>query len=115
MSISKGVVASMEIAMKAAMGDLFELQQVDLYGGGTVEVKLHIGTRRANESDLTSGASQDTQLIATIDADDWNTKAGRPPQKGDVIWWTGRRHAVDRSIVAAPAGNQVFYKARVQG
>ena len=64
---------------------------------------------------MTGGASTDTQLIATIDADDWDAKVGRKPQKGDVIWWMGERHAVDRSATGAPGGNKVFYKARLQG
>ena len=89
-------IQAMETALKQAAGALLAQQQVDLYQGATVEVKLHVGTRRANETDITGGAVSDTQLVATI-------------------WWTGVRHAVDRSIVASPAGNKVFYKARLQG
>ena len=115
MPFTNSNIQAMETALKQAAGALLAPQQVDLYQGPTVEVKLHVGTRRANETDITAGAVADTQLVATIDADDWDAQAGRPPQKGDVIWWTGERHAVDRSIVASPAGNKVFYKARLQG
>lgn len=115
MSFTTGNIQSFEDALKKAAGDLLSPQQVDLYQGPTVTVRLHVGTRRANETDVTGGAVADTQLIATINADDWDNQAGRPPQKGDVIWWVGERHAVDRSIVAAPAGNKAFYKARLQG
>ncbi len=115
MSFTSGNIQGMEAALKKAAGALLSLQQVDLYQGATVTVMLAVTTRRANESDLTGGAATDTQLTATIDADDWDAKAGREPQRGDVIWWAGVRHAVDRSIVNAPAGNKIFYRARLQG
>ena len=115
MSFTTANIASFEANLKATAGALLALQDVDPYEGTRVQVKLHVGSRRANESDLTGGAATDVQLIATIDSDDWDQKVGRPPQKGDVIWWTGERHAVDRSSVAAPAGNRIFYKARLQG
>ncbi len=115
MSFTTSNIQAMETRLKQAAGALLVPQQVDLYQGATVQVKLHVGTRRANETDITGGAVSDSQLVATIDADDWDAKASRPPQKGDVIWWTGERHAVDRSIGPAPGGNKVFYKARLQG
>ena len=115
MSFTNSNIAAFEANLKQAAGAMLALQQVDLYQGGTVSVKLHVGTRRATETSLTGGAVADTQLIAVIDADDWDTKAGRPPQKGDVIWWTGLRHAVVRAAVAAPAGNKAFYRARLEG
>ncbi len=115
MSFTVSNIAAFEQELKSRMGALLAPQQVDLYGGGTETIRLHVSTRRANETDISGGAVADTQLIATIDADDWDTKAGRPPQKGDVIWWTGLRHAVDRSAVSAPAGNKAFYKVRLEG
>lgn len=115
MSFSNANIQAFENGLKQAAGALLQLQQVDLYQGSTVNIKLYVGTRRANETEITGGGVADTNLVATIDADDWDTKAGRPPQKGDVIWWTGTRHAVTRSSVSAPAGNKVFYKARLEG
>ena len=115
MAFTTGNIAAFEAALKASAGALLALQQVDLYQGETVQVKLYVGTRRANEDDMTAGASADTNQIATIDYDDWNAKAGREPQMGDVIWWLGKRHAITRSIAAAPAGNGVFYKAHLEG
>ena len=115
MPFTTGNIAAFEANLKAAAGALLMPQDVDPHLGSRVQVKLHVGSRRANESDMTGGAATDTNLIATIDADDWDAKVGRVPQKGDVIWWTGLRHAIDRSSVSAPAGNKVFYKARLQG
>lgn len=115
MSFTQGNIAAMEAALKQAAGALLAPQQVDLYQGATVSVRLHVSTRRARESDITGGAVVDSELVATIDADDWDDKAGREPQKGDVIWWLGTRHAVVRSVPAAPGGNKAFYKARLQG
>lgn len=108
-------IARMEAALKAGIGDSMQSQDVELYQGATVKIRLYVGTRRANERDLTGGAVMDTQLIATIDADSWDDAAGRVPQKGDVIWWDGKRHAVERASVAAPAGNRVFYQTRLVG
>lgn len=115
MSFTTQNLASFEAALKQAAGVLLSLQTVNLYQGATITVKLSVTSRRSNETDLTPGAATDTQLIAVIDADDWDAKAGRPPQKGDVIWWTGVRHAVDRASVASPGGNNMFYRARLQG
>lgn len=115
MAFTSGNIAGFNAALKNAAGALLAPQQVDLYDGATVTVKLHVSTRRANESDLTGGVQQDTQLIATIDYDDWIAKAGREPHKGDVIWWLGTRHVIDRSIAAAPAGDGAFFKARLRG
>ena len=108
-------IAAFESLIKTEAGAMLSLQQVDIYQGATVSVKLAVGTRRASEADLTAGASQDSELIATIDFDDWNTKVGREPQKGDVIWWMGKRHAVERCIAGAPGGNGIFHKARLRG
>jgi hypothetical protein len=115
MPFTSANIAAMEFELKRAAGALLAPQQVDLYQGPTVTVKLHVSSRRANERDVSGGAVADTQLIATIDADDWDMRAGRPPQKGDVIWWTGERHAVERSAPSSPAGNKAFYKARLTG
>ena len=115
MTITSGVIASMEAAMKQAAGDLMTPQQVDLFGGSTVSIRLYVGTRRAASPDLTGGADTENQY-ATIDADDWDAQAGREPQKGDVITWTGRRFAVESNQMIAPDGtNKVFYKARLNG
>lgn len=116
MPFTKKNLAAMETLMKAAGGALFSQQRVDSYDGPQEQmIKMHVGSRRANETDITGGAVADTQLIATIDADDWDAKIGRPPYKGDVIWWLGSRHAVTRASAAAPADNKVFYKVRLQG
>lgn len=115
MSFSNENIAAFEAQMKAMAGVLLQPTSVDLYGAGQVSIKLFVSARRANESDVTAGAVQDTQLVATIDADDWDNKAGRPPQKGDVIWWAGERHAIQRSIGTNAGGNKIFYKARLQG
>ena len=116
MSFSNSNIAAMEAALKQAAGALLALNTVTPYGGtGDVLVKFHVSTKRANETDLTGGAASDSQLIATVDYDDWQTKIGREPQRGDVFHWLGRRYAVDRSIAAAPAGNGVFYKVRLEG
>lgn len=115
MSFTQNNIQTFEADLKAAAGALLTPQPVDLYQGARVNVRLHVGTKRANERDMTGGAPADTNLIAVIDADDWDSKAGRPPQKGDVIWWTGERHAVDRGSVAAPAGNKAFYRVFLQG
>ena len=101
--------------MKAGMGVMLTALQVDLYGGDTVSIKIAVGTRRASQADITAGASADRKLIATIDYDDWIAKAGRDPQKGDVIWWLGNRHAIVKSIPAAPGGNGIFFKAELAG
>jgi len=115
MSITSGIVNQMESAMKGAMGDLFSPQTVDLFGGPTVSVRLHIGMRRAASPSLTGGADTENQF-ATIDSDDWDNQAGRIPQKGDVIHWVGRRYAVESSQTLAPDGeNVLFYKCRVNG
>lgn len=116
MSFTAGNINAMERQMKKAMGALLQAQPVDPYGGGAqVSVNLYVGTRRANESDVTAGAQADTGLIATIDADDWDAKIPHEPGKGDVIHWLGKRHAVDRSVASGPGGNKIFYKARLQG
>ena len=115
MAFTIGNIAAAETAWKQMAGALLAPQQVDLYQGATITVRLHVGTRRANEVDVTSGAASEGNLVATIDYDDWMTKAGRDPQKGDVIWWLGRRHAVMDAVAAAPAGNGIFYKAELQG
>lgn len=112
---SKANIGQMSAAMKRAAGDLLSQQQVDLYGAGTVEVKLHVSVKRSGEDDLTAGATQETGLVATIDADDWTAKAVRAPQKGDVIHWAGQRYAVRNVHLAAPAGVTVFFKAELDG
>jgi len=114
-SFTTSNIASAIAAWKKGAGVMLAPQTVDLYGGATVSIKLHVSTRRANETDVTAGAVADEQLIAIIDSDDWDTKAGREPQKGDVIWWMGKRFAVERSIGAAPGGDKAFYRARLQG
>ena len=108
-------VQAMTQQLKQAAGALLAPQDVDLYDGGRVVVALHVGTRRASESDITGGMSAESGLIATIDAEAWETAAGRAPQMGDVIWWTGQRYAVTEAHLAAPAGQPVFYKARLKG
>ena len=115
MSFTAGNIQAMEDAFKAGMGVLLQPQQVDLYQGATVNINLYVGTRRANETEVTGGAVADTQLVAIVDADDWDAKAGRPPQIGDVIWWMGERNAVSRASGSAPAGNRVFYKVFLEG
>jgi hypothetical protein len=114
MSFSAENIAAFETKVKAGLGVMLKPQQVDLYQGATVQIKLAVGTRRASSSEVTSGAEAET-LIATVDADDWDAKAGRPPQQGDIIWWLGTRHAVERPHVAAPGGNKIFYKLRLKG
>jgi hypothetical protein len=108
-------ISRMTAQLKQAAGALLQPQDVDLYGAGTVQVPLHVSTRRASESDLTAGAQANTSLVATIDAATWDAMAGRPPQKGDTIWWVGQRHAVVESHVSAPGGQAAFYKATLQG
>ena len=115
MSFTTSNVSKLVTQIKQRAGVLFQPQQVDMYGGGTVYVKLSVRSGLAGESELSGGAVQDINLIAKIDGEDWDTKVGRPPQKGDVIHWMGRRHAVERSIAIAPDGNLVFYKARLAG
>lgn len=108
-------IASFETALKKAAGDMLTPQTVRLYKATSdIQVKLAVSSRRASAGELTAGMDTET-LIATIDADDWDAKAGRPPQKGDVIWWTGLRYAVERPHVGAPGGNKVFYKVRLTG
>lgn len=108
-------VQAMTDAMRRAAGVLLAPQQVDLYEAGTVEVRLHVGQRRAGSGDLTGGADQQSQY-ATIDAEDWDAKAGRIPQKGDVIHWAGRRYAVESCQIISPDGATVqFYKSRLSG
>lgn len=117
-------ISQMQQQLLAAAGALLQPQDVDLYVAPIdgvaqpplrVSIPLHVSTRRASESDLTGGAQADSSLVATIDAATWDAMAGRAPQRGDVIWWTGQRHAVTEAHVAAPAGQAAFYKASLMG
>lgn len=114
MSFTQANIANFETKIKQVAGAMLTPQQVDLYQGDTITVKLAVGTRRAQAGDVTDGSDTET-VIATVDADDWDAAAPRPPQKGDVIWWLGQRYAVERPHVAAPGGNKIFYKLRLKG
>ena len=107
-------VARMEAAMKREFAALFAPTPVALYGAGDAMINLYVGRRRGSSSEVTAGAEAEAQL-ATVDADDWDAKAGRPPQKGDIITWAGRRFAVEDNQLIAPTGNRVFYKCRLRG
>jgi len=103
--------------LKDMAGALLAPHDVTLYKGDTISVRLHVNTRSASSTDLTGGIIQEQQLIATIDASDWDAKApaGRWPQKGDVIAWTDKTYVIDRAHLAAPAGVKAVYKARLAG
>ena len=114
MAFTVNNIAAMEAALKQGAGALLSLQTVYLYQAGTVSVKLHVGQRRTSSVEVTGGATEQNQY-ATIDADDWDNKVGRIPQRGDQIEWAGRKYAIDNIQVIAPAGNRSFYKARLTG
>ena len=115
MSFTKANIAKMESAMKEMAGALLASTEVQLYKGPTVNVLLYVGTRRSSSPELTGGIDQEGQR-ATIDADDWDAQAGRPPQMGDIIVWAGRRFAVQSAQLVAPTGeNRVWYKANLRG
>ncbi|MEP5169227.1 MAG: hypothetical protein ABJQ23_19965 [Shimia thalassica] len=125
MTFTTANVGRMAEQLKRAAGALLTPQDVDLYQPPvdgqpqppvTIQPKLHVGTRRANESDLTAGATVESGPIATIDAAHWDALApDRPPQRGDVVHWAGRRYAIRDVHVSAPAGVRAFYKARLEG
>ncbi len=115
MSFTRQNVAQMGAAMKKAAGALLMPQDVELYQGDTVQVKLHVTTRRAGQGELTAGATMETGLVATIDADDFKAKAGRAPQLGDVIHWADKKYAVRNVHLSAPAGVTIFYKCALDG
>ena len=115
MSFTQQNVAQMGAAMKKAAGALLMPQDVDLYQGATVSVKLHVSVKRAGQGELTAGATMETGLVATIDADDFKAKAGRGPQLGDRIHWADRKYAVRDVHIAAPAGVPIFYKCELDG
>jgi hypothetical protein len=115
MSFTPGNLSIFETEMKKIAGALLAATTVTLHGGGTVSVRMFVGMRRSTERDMTGGVGQETQ-VATIDADDWDTKAGRPPQKGDVLTLgDGRRFMIEDAHVTTAGGNTMFYKARLRG
>lgn len=116
MSFTNQNIGQMVTGLKQAAGALLTPQDVNLYPNDVdvVQIKLHVGQRRAASPDLTPGMERQNQY-ATIDAADWDAKAGRMPQRGDVIHWAGRRYAVEDCQIIAPAGQVSFYKARLNG
>lgn len=98
--------------------------QVTLVGGGTYTVKIHLGLRAtgavltsSRSRDMTPGLDQDS-LTAVISYDSWHASipANRPPRRGDLVRDAmGNRYAIERCVLAAPAGVQMLYKAEVRG
>ena len=116
MAFTQRGIEQFEEQAKKALGALLYENTVEVFGKtGTIQVKLSVNSRRGNQTELTGGATSETNLICVIDADDWDAKVGRMPQRGDVVHWHGRRHAIERPVPVAPAGNAVFYRARLEG
>ena len=90
--------------------------------GSVISVTGHIGIRgtsgviqNSRSIGLTGGADQDT-YVCVLDYDAWTAASpGRPPKKGDVVDNAGMVYAIQRVVLANPAGTGMFYKAQLLG